>query len=74
MKMKVDTVQAVKDIANDELFPISGKLKGLAALFFCELRHGREMDEEELNGISAILGGLSSDIRSVYDKLHDIIK
>ena len=69
-----DALQAVKDLANDELMPLSCKLKGLAGLIFSEPANGREFDGDELNGISSILGGLSDDVRKIYDKLHAIVK
>jgi hypothetical protein len=69
-----DAMQAIEELANEELLDVANKLDGLACLFFCEKRSGRELDHVELNGISAILRGLSQDVHSVYDRLHDIIR
>ncbi len=69
-----EALQSIRELANEELMPIAHKLKGLAGLFFCETAGGREMDGEELNGISSFLKGLSSEIHAVYDKLHVGIK
>jgi|GEM_PF-2584309 len=68
-----EALKAVKELANEELMPIAHKLKGMAGLMFSESASGREFGGDELNGISAILGGLADDVRVVYDKLHVVV-
>lgn len=69
-----EAMQAIEDLANNQLLPVADKIDGLSGLFFCETRGGREYEGTALNGISLILKGLSVEIHSIYDKLHVIIK